>query len=138
MTQHATFATPYETKSLAVSSPDFARHSSPGRQSFVSDVYTTTGSPYGNNFPAPYQHPQHPQHPQHSSVPAVELPVEAPSVQELPAGEPTWQMSPQYAPSELFSGHSTPQTTSPLPSPRFPDEQGGGTGQGSGYGYGRP
>jgi len=135
MTQHATFATPYETKSLAVSSPDFARHSSPGRQSFVSDVYTTTGSPYGNNFPAPYQHPQHSQH---SSVPAVELPVEAPSVQELPAGEPTWQMSPQYAPSELFSGHSTPQTTSPLPSPRFPDEQGGVTGQGSGYGYGRP
>lgn len=140
MTQYATFATPYDAKSLAVSSPDFARQSSPGRHSFVSDVYTTTGSPYGNNFPTPYQHPQHhqhPQHPQHAGVAAVELPVEATSAQELPADEPTSQMSPQYAQSELLSGYSTPQTATPLPSPRFPDEQGGGNGQGGGYGYGR-
>lgn len=143
MTQHAIFATPYDAKSLPISSPEFARHPSPGRHSFVSDVYTTTDSPYGNNFPAPYQHPhhsQHPnysQHPHHAGIPAVELPVEATSAQELPADEPTSQMSPQYAQSELLSDYSTPQTATPLPSPRFPDEQGGGNGQGSGYGYGR-
>ncbi|KAK1829416.1 hypothetical protein QBC39DRAFT_132823 [Podospora conica] len=120
MTQHATFASPYGAKSVALSSPEFGRHS------FVSE-YTTTGNPYGN-FPTPYHH---------AGVPAVELPVEAQSAQELPASEPTSHMSPQYAPSELFSGDSTPQVVSPLPSPRFPDEQPAGQGGTSGY-SGRP
>lgn len=125
MTQHATFPAGYEAKGLGAPSPEYGRHS-PGHKSFVSDMYA---SPYAGASTPANTYASH----------AVELPVSSSShqVQELPAYEAPRQASPRYAPSELLSGHSTPQTVTPMASPRFPDEELSGHGGGGGYAYGR-